>query len=219
MTLFNAKTGAIALAAFGLIYLVASVATGRSATAHYPLVEEVDTSKLALSPWQVAERLIRSPAETRVIDVRSEEGFMRYSVPMSESIPNAEPQQLATMSTKTRVVVIAETNEKATTLIANARLISRNKNIFYLQDGAGGWYLKFEMPVSLFTDQAPPIGYDSALKTVEQYFTSGGQSPKKTTLDALAALIRLGYEPRDLNKKSKPKSSGKKRKKIAGGCG
>lgn len=220
MKRFNSKIGAIALAAFGLVYMVASLATGRSATAKYPPDLAVDNAELGISPWQTAELLIREKDSVRLIDVRAPEEYAAYHVPESTNKPSYDSQRVADMAAKTHtVIVVTGSDEKAGALVADARRLSGKKNIFYLREGARSWYLSFDLPIPLFSDEKPPYGYTEALATVKNYFEKDGQNDPEVAQNALATLVRLNYEPTKLGKKRKPKATGKKRKKIAGGCG
>lgn len=220
MKRFNSKIGAGALVGFGLVYMVASLATGRSATAKYPPDLAVDNAQLEISVWQTAELLIREKDTVHLIDVRAPEEYATYHVPKSINKPSYDSRQVADIGAKNHtVIVVAGSDEKAGALVTDVRRLSGKKNIYYLREGAGSWYLSFDLPISLFSDEKPPYGYTEALATVRNYFDKDGRNDPEAAQNALATLVRLNYEPTKLGKKRKPKASGKKRKKIAGGCG
>jgi len=219
MTRFDTKIAAGVLAGLGLVYMVASLATGRSARAEPPPDLQVDDSQMGIDIWQAVDLLIRDRDTLEVIDIRPAGAHARYRVPGSRNEPDASSSRIAELARSKKVVVIASVDKKAIALTTAARTSSGQRNIFYLKGGARSFYLTFELPVPLFSDKEVPFGYDEALSLVKAHIEGQGTRDVNDVQDALAKLVRLEYEPTALKKAKKSKATAKKRKKISGGCG
>ncbi|MCP4605232.1 MAG: rhodanese-like domain-containing protein [Proteobacteria bacterium] len=223
MTGFNTKIGAGLLAGLGLIYMISSLATGRSARAEAPPDLDGYEFFTEMKIWQAAYYLVQGQGRTKVIDLRSEKEFARYHIPGSYNKPGADTDSIAELAKKGRIFLVAAKDEQATKMAAILRSSSGLKNIHYIKGGVRTWYLTFELPVPLFSDKEAPFEYEKALAIVRAHFSDNGASNKggdmKQVSEAIRTLAGLGYEPTLLKKTGKSKSSNKKRKKIAGGCG
>ncbi len=219
MTRFNTKIAAGVLACLGLIYMVASLVTDRSARAESPPDLSVEDSQVGIGVWQTASLLMGDKGKLEVVDIRSAKEHARYHVPGSQNEPGASASTIAELAASKKVVVIASKDEQAIAIVTAARSSSGLQNIFYLKGGARSFYLAFELPIPLFSDNEVPFGYEEALAVVKANFEGPTKGGVKQIQDALATLVRLGYEPTALKKTGKSKAAGKKRKKIAGGCG
>ncbi|MDJ0762029.1 MAG: rhodanese-like domain-containing protein [Myxococcota bacterium] len=218
MMKFNSKIAAGTLAGLGLIYMIVSLATGKSAQSHIPPDLDVADAKLGVDVFQAAHLLIEERATVAVVDVRAASDYNLYHLPGSRSEPGAKPDRIAELAGRKKIILIAGKDDAAISLTSAARASAKKSNIFYLKGGARGFYLTFELPVPLFSDTSPPHGYGEAIQTVKAHITGTNGDTKKASA-ALAVLARLAFEPTALKSTGKPKASGKKRKKIAGGCG
>ena len=219
MTVFNTKKASAVLVGMSLVYLVASLVTGRSARADFPPDLTAETSELGIGVWQAADLMAREGENTRVVDARSAEEFERYHVPGSQNEPGADAKQIAALAKTAKVILIATKDEQAEKTVSAARKLASSKNIIFLTGGAQSWYLALALPIPLFSDKEAPFGYEKALEVVKTHFANPTAGDKKQVAEAIATLARLGYQPTLLKKSGKPKAGKKKRKKIAGGCG
>jgi len=218
MTRFNSKIAAGVLVGLGLVYMIASVATGRSAVALNPPGTDLDGSTTGAGVWQAAGMMLDGKQTAAVIDIRTKEEFRRYHVPGSINEPGADANRIAKLSEKGSVILVAAKDQDASALAAGARAVSGKKNVFFLTGGARAWYLALDLPVPMFSDQNMPPGYESAIAALRDYFRNPSGADREKAKRALSALARVDYSPTLLGKAKKPASSGKKRKKIAGGC-
>ncbi len=219
MTAFDSKIAAAVAIAIALIYMVISLATGHSARADFPPDLSPDSSQLGIGVWQAADLMVKESARIQVIDVRSPLEFARYHIPGSQNKPGADPGVIAALAKAGPVIVACATDDQVSKNVAAARAATGSKKIFFLTGGVKSWYLAFALPVPLFSDKKVPFGYEKALAVVNGHFLDPQGSDKKQVTEALGILARLEYEPNLLKKSGKPKAAGKKRKKIAGGCG
>ncbi len=205
MTRFNTKIAAGVLAGLGLVYMVASLATGRSASAESPPDLGVEDSQVGIGIWQTASLLIRDKGNLEIVDIRSAKDYARYHVPGSRREPDANTSKIAELAGSKKIVIVASKDEQAIALVTAARSSSGRKNVFYLKGGARSFYLTFELPVPLFSDKEVPFGYEKALSVVKAHIGGQGKRDVKDVQDALATLVRLGYEPTALKKSGKPR--------------
>ncbi|MCP4679620.1 MAG: rhodanese-like domain-containing protein [Deltaproteobacteria bacterium] len=218
MTRFNTTIAAGVLAGLGLIYMVASLATGRSARAEAPPDLRVDSSRIGVDVWQATDLLIRDKGGLAVIDIRSPVEHARYHLPGSQNEPDASASRIVELAGTKKIILVASKDDQASALATSARSSSGRKDIFYLKGGAPSFFLKFELPIPLFSEKDVPFGYEEALAVVKAHLEGRGKEELEHVQDALATLVRLGYEPTALKKTGKTKAAVKKRKKISGGC-
>lgn len=220
---FNSKLGAGALVALAAVYLVVSVASGRSARAEVPPDLSPRAADSALDVWKTATLLVQEP-RTAVVDVRPADAYARYHLPGAVSVPGATVDQVrAALREAPAGVIVAAKDEAAQELVAAVRLADPSARVHYLADGARAWYLAFQLPVPLFSDASPPSAYDASMAVVTEWIqsrasTSSRQPPKERTLAALQTLAKVGYQPNLLQGAKKSAATGGK-KKLSGGCG
>ena len=117
------------------------------------------------------------------------------------------------------LLLVTDKDNKARALIAKLLKEQPEARLYYLKDGPRAWYLTFTLPVTMFSDKEAPRGYEAAMKKVRAFMAAPRDKARSASvLEALQTLARLDYQPTLLKKKGRPKSSGKKRKRIAGGC-
>jgi len=219
VTKFNTKAWAAALVALGALYMVASLALGRSARAEMPIDLSPRPSDAAIDVWKTATLLVNEP-RTAVVDVRPADAFARYHLPGAVSRPGASaPEVVKLLASAPAAVVYAGKDEVAGQLVAEARRAEPSAKVYYLADGARAWYLALELPVPLFAEAAPPQGYAEALRTVQEWFARAGTVPREKALDSLQTLVRLNFQPTLLKAGPRAAASGGGQKKISGGCG
>lgn len=220
MKRFDSRIGAGVLLGLAAVYLVASVATGRSARAEVPPDLSPPPSAAPLDVWKAASLLVEEPG-TAVVDLRPVDAFARYHLPGAVSLPGAGPDELrAATRGAPAVLVYAGKDEVAQKLVAAARASDPAARVHSLADGARAWYLAFELPVPLFSDAAPPAGYADALATVRRSFERRDLANRASAMSALQALAKVSYQPNLLQgAKRSVATGGGAKKKLAGGCG
>lgn len=221
MTRFNAKIGAAALAGAGALYLVLALATGHSAASEPP--PDLSAREAGLDVWRTLALMAGPGGSAAIVDVRDQDDFERYHVPGATSAPGAGPAKLVRLGVgRKHVVVVAQKDELAAKLVGRARAGAGKgaaTRYHFLKEGARAWYLALTLPVALFADKAPPLGYGPALAQVQRWLASGRPATERAALrQAIERLAAANYQPDRLGSKKKPKASGKK-KKISGGCG
>lgn len=216
---FSSRKAAAALVGAGFVYMVAALATGRSARAEIPPDLSAKASDAALDVWKAAAAIVEADGKAAVVDVRPEDAFARYHLPGATSAPGASADDVAALA-KTRPVVIvyAGKDEVARKLVVDARAKTPGARIHYLADGARAWYLALSLPVPLFSETGAPDGYSQALAAVNGWLERPDPAKRAETVAALQTLARLNYQPTLLKSGGKPKAGGGG-KKIAGGCG
>jgi len=216
---FNSKAWAPVLLALGAVYMVLSLALGRSARAEVPIDLSPPPSDAALDVFKTAALIINEP-RTAVVDLRPEEAFARYHVPGAVNLPGADAPQLSKLFTSVpAAVVYAGKDEVAQRIVAEARKTESVAKVYFLADGARAWYLAFDLPVPLFAEAAPPASYGLALRAVQSYFAGASAVAREKALDSLQTLVRLNYQPTLLKAGKRAAAGGGGQKKISGGCG
>jgi rhodanese-related sulfurtransferase len=215
---FNPKIAGGALLALAAVYMVVSLATGRSARAEVPPDLSAALSDAGLDVWKGAAFLVQNDGAVAV-DVRPTDAFARYHLPGAVSRPGASVAQLETIAAQhPALLVYAGKDEVAQKLVAEARPALPAARVHYLVDGARAWYLAFQLPVPLFAEASPPDGYPEALAAVKSWFETPVPRTRAVAMEALQTLARQNYQPGLLKSGKKPVASGAK-KKIGGGCG
>ncbi len=203
--------GAFVLLGLAAIYLIASLALGRSATAEPP-------PDLALKAADAGIDVMKSVGATldgaTFVDVRGPAEFAAYHIPGSVQVA---PDDVATR--KGTVIVVASRDAEAQKIVGAARVANPQGRYFFLKSGVRDWYTTFELPVALFNEQPPPRDYDQTLRTVRQYVVTRDPAMRDRARMALFGLARMNYQPTLLASTSKSKPAAGARKKIAGGCG
>lgn len=213
------RRAAVALVATAGVYLVASLATGRSARAEVPPDLAARPAELALDVWRAAAALVEAAGDAAVLDVRPAEAYARYHLPRAESLPGASAEDVARRAAgRPLVLVYAGKDELAAGIVREARRLAPERKIHFLSEGARAWYLALALPVPLFSDEPPPDGYGEALERVQAFLAHPDPAARPAALEALRLLARVGYRPNLLGAGVKAKAAGAK-KKIAGGCG
>jgi rhodanese-related sulfurtransferase len=219
MMRFDSRIGAGLLVGLAAVYMVASVATGRSARAEVPPDLTPPAGYLALDVWKAANVVVQEPG-TALIDVRPAEAYARYHLPGAVNLPGAGPEEVrGALRGAPAAIVYAGKDDVAQTLVAAARASDAAARVHYLVDGARAWYLAFELPVPLFSDAPPPSGYAEALATVKAWLEERDPAAQGSAAAALQALVRAGYQPNLLQGARKPAAIGGGKKKLSGGCG
>jgi rhodanese-related sulfurtransferase len=215
----DSRHGAAALVGLAALYLVVSLATGRSARAEAPLDLAPRAADAALDVWRAAAMLVEEP-RTVVVDLRPAEAYARYHLPGALSLPGARAAQVREASRGApATLVYAGKDEVARELLAAVRADDPAARVHYLADGARAWYLAFELPVPLFSDAAPPAGYGEAIAALRGWFERRDPAARDRTMAALQTLARASYQPNLLQGARRPAASGGGKKKLAGGCG
>jgi rhodanese-related sulfurtransferase len=191
----------------GVIYLVAALVTGHSATSEPP--PDLSAREAGLDVWRALTFL--SESRTQVVDVRPKDDFRLYHVRHSRSLPGANVGDLSEVGR--RVFLIAPSDEEAARICGELR--SRGITAHYLKGGIQSWYLALELPVPLFNKDRPPRHYVESIAQIRHWLRSGQRDPELKK--AIETLAGTSYLP---SLKGRPtKSAAKKRKKISGGCG
>lgn len=215
----NHRKAALALVAAAGLYMGASLATGRSARAEVPPDLTPGPADLSVDVWRAAAALVEAAGGAAVLDVRPAEAFARYHLPGAVSLPGASPDDVARRAGgRPFVLVYAGKDDVAERLVREARRGAPDARIHFLAEGARAWYLAFDLPVPLFSEQPPPDGYGEALERVERFLARPDPAARPATLESLRLLARAAYAPDLLRSGAKAKATGAK-KKIAGGCG
>jgi rhodanese-related sulfurtransferase len=216
---FNAKLGGAALVLGSALYMVASLATSRSARAEIPPDLSASAAEVSLDVMKAAAVLVQEERPA-IVDVRPADAYARFHVPGARSMPGAGPDQMkALLRTNVPVIVYAGKDEVAQKLVAEARQGDPQARIHVLADGARAWYLAFQLPVPLFAESSPPDGYSDALQRVSAWFAGPRPEARAQTVEALQTLARLNYQPSLLRSGKKAAAAGGGKKKIGGGCG
>jgi rhodanese-related sulfurtransferase len=215
---FNAKLGAGALVGLATVYLILSVALGRSARAEVPPDLTALAADAGLDVWKAAAFVVQSD-DVAVVDVRPADAFARYHLPLATNVPGATSEQIEELASRhPAVLVYAGKNEVAQRLVADARALVPTARIHYLVDGARAWYLALSLPVPLFAELSPPDGYAEALAATTAWFQAPTAAQRPAVTEALQTLAKVSYQPTLLKAGKKAASAGAK-KKIGGGCG
>lgn len=219
MRRFDSRIGAGVLVGLAAVYLVVSVATGRSARAEVPPDLSPSPGSASLDVWKAATLLVEEP-RTAIVDVRPADAFARYHLPGAVSVPGAGPDELRAASRGApAMLVYAGKDDVAQKLVAAARANEPAARVHYLADGARAWYLAFELPVPLFSDAPPPAGYADALATARTWFERRDPAARASAASALQTLAKASYAPNLLQGAKRAAPSGAGKKKLAGGCG
>lgn len=218
MKRFSPKVAAGALVGLAGLYLVLSLALGRSARSEPPVDLAATAADLGLDVWKAAAFIVQAERPA-VIDVRPTEAFERYRLPLATSLPGASAEQLKALAAdRPWILVYAGKDDVAQKLVAEARTVAPWAHIHYLVDGARAWYLAFALPVPLFAEAGPPSGYPEALAAATAWFAAPAGGATTAVTEALQTLARLNYQPSLLKAGKKAAPAGAK-KKIGGGCG
>lgn len=220
MKQFNSKLAASVLVGLGAVYLVLSLATGRSARADVPPDLAPRPADTMLDVWKAATLMVAEP-RTAVLDVRPADAFARYHLPRAVSVPGAKPQDVTNvLRSAPAVVVYAGKDDVAQKLVSEVKTEAPTARVYYLADGARAWYLAFQLPVPLFAENAPPSSYVEAIQAVSGWFGGSSSAPQPKVMEALQTLAKVDYQPTLLKSGKKPAAaSGGAKKKIGGGCG
>jgi rhodanese-related sulfurtransferase len=213
---FNSRIGASVLIGLASVYLIASLALGRSATAEPPPDLSLKAADAGVDAFRVAGALLDGAT---IVDVRSPAEFSRYHIPGAINAPDATPAVLFPYVRSGAVIVVAASDEAAQKLTGQARAADPSGSYFFLRAGVRGWYMTFELPVALFNDQDPPSGYAEALQTVKRYVATRDPALRDPARMALFRLVRMNYQPTLLGSTATAKPAAGARKKISGGCG
>lgn len=202
----NSRIGAAVLIGLAAIYLVASLALGRPASADVPPDLSLQAADAGIDVLRAAGATLEGAT---IVDVRSPRERAAYAIPGS-----------VTRASSRNVIFIAANDAAAQKITGQARAADPKGAYFYLRSGVRDWYLTFELPVPLFNDQPPPHGYDDAVNAVKQYVATRDPALRDDARMALFRLVRMNYQPSALGASAaKTKSAGGARKKISGGCG
>lgn len=213
------RLAAAALVATAGLYMVLSLATGRSARAEAPLDLAPRPADLALDVWRAASALVEAEGRAAIVDVRSAEAFARYHLPRAEHVPGGSAAEVAARAEgRPFVLVYADKDDVAGALVEAARRRAPGARIHFLAGGARAWYLALALPVPLFSDQAAPDGYAEAVERVQGALAGAEHGTKTAALESIQLLARTNYQPSLLKAGGPPKATAAK-KKIAGGCG
>ncbi len=220
MIRFNSKIGAIVLSLLAGVYMLLTLFTGHSAQGKAPVDLSIDPLKHQLDVWKTTSLLIGKQGEVAVMDIRTLADFKRYHIPGSINIPQGKLKAIKNAMEKSRsIIFIAENDKEAEKLIIDLLPDRAGRELYYLKDGIRAWYLNMVLPVPLFNEKEPPFGYTKAMQTLNEYFSETSGKDKEKALAALSTLAGLNYEPVLLQRSGKAKPTGKKKKKIVGGCG
>ncbi len=218
MSRFNPKIAGGALVSLAAVYMVASLATGRSARAEVPPDLSAAASDAGLDVWKGAAFLAVNDGAVAV-DVRPAEAYARYHLPGAVSLPGGSAEQLEAIAARhPALLVYAGKDEVAQKVVAEARTALPGARVHYLIDGARAWYLAFQLPVPLFAEAGPPDGYTEALAAARGWFETPVFRTRTVAMEALQTLAKQNYQP-SLLKSGKKAVAGPAKKKIGGGCG
>jgi rhodanese-related sulfurtransferase len=217
----TSRKGAAALVGAAALYAVAALATGRSARAELPPDLSAKPQDVALDVWRAAAAIVSAGGEAAVVDLRPADAFGRYHLPAARNLPGASGREVVRAAVGAPVVLVyAGKDEVAQAAVAEAREAAPGARVFYLPEGARAWYLAFELPVPLFSDQGAPAGYGEALARARSWLAAPGPQGQDEALEAVEALAKASYQPNLLQAGAKkPAAAGGARKKISGGCG
>ncbi len=216
MTRFNNKYGAIALVGLAALYMIVSLATGRSAASEAP--PNLAPAEAAVDVWQATVLMAQRGDAVAVVDVRPKEQFDLYHVPRSVSKPGASAGAVAdAVRGKTAVLIVADTDANASKLAGEVATGDKAVAVHFLKEGVRAWYLAYVVPVPLFNEKPPPYGWTEAMATARAFVNDGAGSADEV-VKAVGKLSTSGYAPTQLQGQKKPAAGGAK-KKIAGGCG
>jgi rhodanese-related sulfurtransferase len=214
---FNPKLGAAALVGLAGLYLVLSLALGRSARAEIPPDLTARAADAGLDVWRSAALVVERDAA--IVDVRPADAYASYHLPLAVSAPGATVERLVEVAARRpALLVYAGSDDVAQRLVAEVRARAPEARVHFLVDGARAWYLAFALPVPLFADSAPPPAYAEALAAVSGWFAAPEPARRAAVTDALQTLARLDFQPTLLKAGRKAVARGAK-KKIGGGCG
>lgn len=173
------------------------------------LLNEVNSGSRFITPETVADMLVKKDPSLRLIDVRSQDEFEKFSLPGAVNIPVSDllsPQYRDVLEQNTKMNVLYSNS----TLTANeAWMITRQlgyENNFVLEGGLNYWFdtiLNPQKPSSTSPDEEF-AKYDFR-KSAGQALGGGGLT-LQTSTDQAASSAKPAVKP-----------SGKK-KKAAGGC-
>jgi rhodanese-related sulfurtransferase len=216
MNRFNNKYGAIALVGLAALYMIISLATGRSAASEPP--PNLAPAEAAVDVWQGTALLAQRGDAAVVVDVRPREQFELYHVARSVSKPGASAGAvLDAVRGKAAVLIVADTDANASKLAGEIAAQDKAVAVHFLKEGVRAWYLTYVVPVPLFNEKPPPYGWTEAMAAARAFVNDGAGSPEDV-VKAVGKLSTSGYAPTQLEGKKKPAAGGAK-KKIAGGCG
>lgn len=208
--------GMIALVVLAVGYLVATLATGYSATSQAPV--DLAAHDQGLDVYQSVALLVEQGDGVAVLDTRPRAQFAAYHLPQAVSLPDATPARaLRALGERRRALIIGKADAQAAELAAGVAALDAQRELHFVRGGARALYLAFELPVAAFTDRDAPFGYTPAVATVRSFLASGKAERPAAVLAAVRKLATLDYAPTELSG-AKPKGAGKK-KKISGGCG
>lgn len=212
----NERVGGAVLLGIAAVYLASSLLLKRSAAAEPPT--EAPTKDQALDVWGTATLLVKQTRAAALVDVRPSSEVARYPIAGAKALPgvNAKAVLDATAGAH-EVIVVAENDKDSAALVSELTKAGRSGH--YLKDGARAWYLAMELPVSLFSEKPPPLGYDDAKSSVRRWFVDGDHKDPERVLRAIGTIVKSGYEPSLLQGKKKASGGGGGKKKISGGCG
>jgi rhodanese-related sulfurtransferase len=214
---FDSRISASVLIMLAATYLVASLALGRSATADPPPDLSLKAADAGIGVLQAAGATLEGAT---FVDIRSTGDYAAYHIPGSISAPDADARELRSHARTGAVIVISRRDEVAQKVVGAARAADPRGKYFFLSSGVRDWYLTFDLPVALFNEQAPPRGYDEAVRDLKKYVATRNPALRDSARTALFALARLNYQPALLGAATtKAKASDGPRKKISGGCG
>lgn len=219
MTMTSRKAAG-ALVGAAALYAVAALATGRTARAELPPDLSAKPQDLALDVWKAAAAIVGGAGRAAVVDLRPADAYARYHLPSARSQPGASGAEVVRAAAGAPVVLVyAGKDELAQKAVAEARELSPGARVHYLPEGARAWYLAFELPVPLFSDQSAPDGYGVALARARSWLSAPGPQGQAEALEAVEVLARASYQPNLLQSGKKKAAAGGGKKKISGGCG
>jgi rhodanese-related sulfurtransferase len=211
---------AAALVSLASLYAVAALATGRSARSEVPPDLSAPAADLSLDVWKAAAALVEAGGTGAVVDLRPADAFARYHLPGARSLPGASGAEVARATAGAPVVIVyAGKDEVAREVARDARAAASGSRVHVLADGARAWYLAFDLPIPLFSDQAPPDGWTEALARANAFFADPKAAARDGAFGAIQTLANRQYQPNLLGGTRKAAPAGGARKKISGGCG
>ncbi len=226
MQRFDTRIAAGVLVGLAALYMIVSLAAGRPARSELPPDLSAKAEETGLDLFKAAALLVQHGDQALAVDLRSAEAFARYHLPGVQSLPAASAADLRRRAEgKQALLLLAEKDDEAQARVAEIlRQCTASGQappfaLHFLKGGPRAWYLAFELPVPLFSEKAPPLGWEAAMAQAKAYFAAPSPAAKDAALQALGTLARLAYEPELLHAAGKPKTAGKPKKKIAGGCG
>lgn len=211
---------AAALVSVASLYAVAALATGRSARSELPPDLSAPAKELSLDVWKTAAALVDVGGAGAVVDLRPADAFARYHVPGARSLPGASGAEVAKATAGAPVVIVyAGKDEVAREVAREARTAAPGSRVHVLTEGARAWYLAFDLPVPLFSDQAPPDAWTEAVARANAFFAQPTAAVRDDAFAAIQTLAKLQYQPNLLGATRKAAPAGGTKKKISGGCG